>query len=172
MDRALRLRQYGAHKAAEDLVSCEVELPQWFRTSDVPLAALDVGLWISALTGREWYGDLRSFEAARDKARRRRTAISNGSAQHDASNTKHGVGAFRSSHLLVDALDSRPSRVEVDDYSTLVGWPCRSDVGRLEWDLDDGLSCQFCDALLLRSEAQHVAGTVSAVCGKHCCAKG
>ena len=168
LDRAEQLRYYSADSQAMCLVARECQLPDRLTVNDVPYAArLDLARWHRALTGRQWDGSVASFVRARNLASRHR---------HDpvpADPTQpFGVRAFRTSHLLVEPLDAHPKIAELRDYTRLIGWPNASNVGRLEWDSNSGRCCVFCDALLLPSEAQPIRGTVGAMCGKHCCAKG
>lgn len=179
--RAERLRAYGVADTARDLVCQRCLFPSSF-SSHVAVRATrcDVGRWYSAFIGREWDGSESSFNTARAQATRRRRALSlevdvsiDGDGQVPlTTRTVAGVGSYRSCHLLVEPLDAHPCMQELLDYTEYVSWPVVYDVGRLEWNDMQGRSCCFCSALLLRTEAERVPGTLGCVCGKRCCKKG
>jgi hypothetical protein len=90
-----------------------------------------------------------------------------------ATGSSTSTGAlYRNVQLLVEPWSNESIRQQLEDYSTYVGWPLRSDVGRLEWDDSAGFACIFCGALLLPSEAIAVPGAPSVFQGRHCCRGG
>ena len=175
MDRAERLRYYGASDAAADLVARECAFPHWFRYTHVPEATrLDVGRWYSAFVGKPWDGALWSFRNAKNNAtRRRQSPLPAVPTQPWIPTSRHlGVHAYRSCHLLVEPLDAHSKLQELRDYTRLIGWHAVSNVGHLSWNATSNLVCAFCDSLLLPSEADPIRDASGLVCGQHCCSKG
>lgn len=169
--RAERLRAFGAHQAAQDVIAQEVPWPARMSMQRVlETGQQDVRRWYRAYTGVEWDGRLQSVQNARDNARRRRPAGARTEPWREGPH--QGYGAFRTSHLLVDPLDSHPRLSEVRDYTRRIGWPAGSHVGTLAWDEPAALHCVFCDAVLLPSEAIDIDGTAGCVAGKMCCMSG
>ena len=169
--RAERLRAFGAHQAAQDVIALEVPWPARMSMQRVlETGQQDVRRWYRAYTGVEWDGRLQSVQNARENARRRRPAGARTEPWREGPH--QGYGAFRTSHLLVDPLDSHPRLSEVRDYTRRIGWPAGSHVGTLAWDEPAALHCVFCDAVLLPSEAIDIDGTAGCVAGKMCCMSG
>jgi hypothetical protein len=169
LERAERLQSYGLQCAATTLVAVGCELPQRFRASDVAVALqLDVSRWYRAFTGEAWDGRSASFSAARNRA----TRLRHSRASHaDAVSLSSGP-VFRNTHLFVEPWDGRQNAEVMEDFTIAGLWPQTLDVGRLEWDDPNGFCCAFCDALLLRSEADVVPGAPGVHKGKYCCATG
>ena len=166
LNRAERLRYYGAGRQAARLVANECQLPTELRLpGDLALPLqLDIARWYAAFKGEPWDGTAVRLQRARDLARSTRGPLQ--------PVDRPGTRAFRSSHLLVEPLQSHPNAHELRDYTRLVGWPRVSDVGFLQWDDPSGLACAFCDALLLHAETERIPGADGVVKGKHCCANG
>ena len=171
--RADRLRAYGAHSAAEDLVAREVVIPSWVQADHLHVAEqLDVARWFAAFTGRPWNGSLDVFKAARRRATRVRNASDSPHATPWQHCNEYGVRAFQLCHLLVEPLHDHPCIDELRDFTRLVGWPQALDVGHLEWDSATGFCCCYCNALLFPCESERVPQSNGAIRGLHCCAKG
>lgn len=172
LERAERLRSYGADGAASDMVARAVVIPANLSAAEMPSAvSLDLGRWYYAYVGRTWDGSIESMTRARTSSMRRRRGLENGSL---TTSGRHDVQGrmYCASHLLVEPLDSHPRPLEAEDYTYHVRWPEPLDVGRLEWDNPNGLACIFCDALLLPSEAIPAEGAPGVVRGRYCCMEG
>ena len=137
LERAERMRAYGADAAAAWIVAKDCAVPAVVTVSNVLLAhELDVGRWYYAFTGRRWDGHAASFGRAREDARR----LARNSPEFDADGRaarRPGVRAYRAGHLLVERLDSHPNLHELHDYTRFVGWSTRLDVGYLHCDDND-----------------------------------
>ena len=172
LERAERLRSFGAAGAAADLVAQRVVIPSLVTNGELAMAVmLDLARWYAAYIGQPWDGSMVSLTRARSASTRRRRRLSDGT-QPTTGGDEAQVRAYRASHLLVEPLDSHPSPLELRDYTLHVGWPVAFDCGRLEWDNPHGLACIFCDALLLPSEAIPAEGAPGVVRGRNCCKEG
>ena len=172
MERAERLRAYGAGGAASDVVSRDVVIPTNLDDAEIPMAvSLDIARWYYAYVGRTWDGSIETIISARRSSGRRRRRLANGSGTTTGRDNSEGR-MYCASHLLVEPLDSHPRPLEVADYTMHVGWPEAVDVGRLEWDNPNGLACIFCEALLLPSETIPAEGAPGVLRGRHCCREG
>ena len=181
-NRADWLRSVGASRQAARLVARECPMPSNLQHSDLAdTVNLDVARWYASYVGQPWDGSAVSFRRERNRATEvRRVAI------HEAAGSVpppspwnddarlYGVRAFRTCQLLVEPLDGHPKLQQLRDYTQLVGWPTRLDVGHLDWQGSDPNShvCVYCGALLLPSEIIRPRQTVGVVCGQHCCSKG
>ena len=192
--RAEVLRAEGNGRGAEELVAVGAELPSWLpiiREGDQSSVAprLDVARWYLALVGRTWDGEADSLVAARHFAMSRRrsmrrrdrrgvnrqaaAAVTGGTGVTlDDGTRSRAVASFRTASLLVQALDDDLAREAVAEVTRSGGWPRPSDVGRLEWDSEEGRACCYCEALLLPSEQERVKGARHQFRGKHCCKEG
>ena len=171
LGRAERLRLSGRSAVASREVAMGCPLPPRLRLADHAMCVrLDLRRWYEAMMGEPWDGREHSLIRARERAgelRRRPTAARDACAH----------GCLRMCHLMAEPLeDQRAAGDALADFAASTGWPGRVDVGRLEWDLEDGLACAFCDALLLPSEAVYdVNGAASrggVPRGAHCCKSG
>ena len=157
---AERVRQAGRIAIAERMLVLWLPLPSSLpnylpaTSADVPL----VQRWYAAFTGRVWDGRAPSLRRARNNVtNRRRYAVRNG-----GSVSLGTYYAARTCHVLVES-----------SAVAIVGrWPDRVDVGHLDIDDPNALSCAYCDALLLKAEADPIDCAIGVVRGKHCCAKG
>lgn len=172
LERAERLRSYGAGGAASDVVARDVVIPSNLSAAEMPMAvSLDLARWYYAYVGRTWDGSIESLTSARTSSMRRRRGLANGSRTTSGRDNLQGR-MYCASHLLVEPLESHPRPLEVEDYTLHVGWPEALDVGRLEWDNPNGLACIFCEALLLPSETIPAEGAPGVLRGRHCCREG
>ena len=179
--RAEMLRTYGRRSEAANLVASGCVLPQNFYDRDVLRASkLDVARWHVALVGKRWDGTVSAFHKARVYARLRRlepaarrpnVPYRREDGELKLPDFEDTLNMYRASHLLVEPFSPGRPSIELVDYTAHVRWPELHDAGRLEWDVPDGRSCCFCDALLFEAEEVKAAGT-NLKCGKNCCAHG
>jgi len=177
--RAETLRSNGRRSEAANLVAAGCVLPQNFSDRDVLRAGkLDVARWHVALVGKRWDGTVSAFHKARVYARLRRLEPAarrpNVPCRREDGELKlpeDTLNMYRASHLLVELFSPGRPSIELADYTAHVRWPEPHDAGRLEWDVPDGRSCCYCDALLFEAEEVKAAGT-NLKCGKNGCAQG
>ena len=173
LERAEILRRYGQPDLASIVVAVRVSLPLLLRPSDFASAVnLDLSRWYAAYTGEQWDGNFARMVAARDRARRQALDVQHGRRAMPAARPD-SYGWARRAHLLVDPLDARPSRREVDIVTECMGWPDAHWAGKLLWDAPDASTmCCYCGAVLLRDEARLLTPGSAHVYGANCCSQG
>ena len=145
------------------------------RLTEVTMRAvvltLQLDRWYWAATGCEWDSTLLSIQTLKRQLYTARNHHVPVQVERERVRAAQTPRTFRTSHLMVEPLDAEGGRGSREEAQQVV-WPDALDVGRLEWDTDDGLACCFCGSLLLPSEAGRMVGARDCWRGMHCCKEG